>query len=188
VTPIVTLCAALAFLPALAGAQAAIDFRGVPLGATEAEFAAKLPGFNCRGPAAGAEHLADRLCVAGPGAFREDRMFGGVETKMLFASFVADRLVGVSAAFNPRDFSAVLAALHEKFGKPNSIERPEFQTMGGVKTQNEVVTWKRGNGIVMARRFARAIDESSVQYVDERDLGNAAARGKEAAKKNAKSL
>jgi hypothetical protein len=187
-TPNVTLCLALAFAPAFAFAQATIDFRGVPLGATEAEFSAKLPGFNCRGPAPGAEHLADRLCLAGPGAFKADRMFGGVETTMLFASFVADRLVGVSASLSPRDFSAVLAALQEKFGKPNLIERPEFQTMGGVKTQNEVVTWKRGNGIVVARRFARAIDESSVQYVDERDLGNAAARSKETAKKNAKSL
>jgi hypothetical protein len=186
VTPIVTLCAALAFLPALAGAQAAIDFRGVPLGATEAEFISQLPGFHCRQPFPGTEHLADRICI--PNTYEDRRSFGGAETATLFATFMADRMTGVSATFKENEFDKVRSALDEKFGVPASVERPDFQTRGGLKAKNEIITWRRGKGIVVAHRFARSIDESSVNYIDENAMAAAQSRGKEAAKKNAKSL
>jgi hypothetical protein len=176
----------LAWLPIAALAQPAIDFRGVPLGATEAEFLAQLPGFHCRQPYRGTEHLADRICL--PNTYADRRSFGGAETATMFATFIGDRLVGVSATFKESEFDTVRGALVEKFGAPTGVERQEFQTKGGLKAQNEIITWRRGSSVVVARRFGSSINESAVQYVDERTVGVAQSRAKEQAKKNAKSL
>jgi hypothetical protein len=176
----------LAWLPIAALAQPAADFRGVPLGASEAEFSTKLPGFNCRGPLPGTEHIADRVCVAGKTS--EDLNFAGAEASQLFATFLRDRFVGLSVSLKARDFDRVAAAMREKFGKPHSVERPVFQTQGGLKAQNEVIVWRLGSTVVMAQKHARLLDESGVQYVDESALGESSARAKEQAKKNAKSL
>mgnify|MGYP000869411533 FL=1 len=185
-TPRGTLFGALFAVSAIAAAQGAIDFRGVPLGASEAHFRANLPGFYCRGPLPGTEHLADRICL--PNTYADRASFGGAVTTTMIVTFVDDRFVGLMAAFKEGEFDKVRDALLEKFGKPTSTERPEFQTRGGLRAVNEVLTWQRGSGAVLARRYGSSITEASVQYVDDRGAMAAQSRAKEAAKKNAKSL
>jgi len=186
VTPRGTLFAALFAVSAIAAAQGTIDFRGVPLGASEAEFRAQLRGFQCRAVPAGGEQVADRICV--PEDYPEERKFGGAATTTLFAAFASDRFVGMLAVFDTRDFEKVREALAEKFGRPISTDHPEFLTRGGLRTANEVVTWRRGSGVVIARRYGNTINEATVQYADEAGIATLQPRAKEAAKKNAKSL
>jgi hypothetical protein len=55
----------LCLVPALAVAAAqtgTVNFRGVPLGATDAEFKRANPGFDCTTPGARFADLGDRIC------------------------------------------------------------------------------------------------------------------------------
>jgi hypothetical protein len=88
------------------------EFKGVPFGASEAQFHRTLPKFYCNKPEKA--DVGYRMCVVG----EDDKVeFGGVIPKLIVANFLRDHLVSVMVTVRGDDFQTVVRALKSKFGK-----------------------------------------------------------------------
>ena len=130
------------------------------------------------------ERHADRYCSA----FGSKIQFGGVIARYVTANFINDRFARLNVALKPEDFSAVVAALAEKFGPPTSVETPEFKTRGGLVTTNTIAIWLIGDGKIVAEKFSTAIDTAHVQYIDNPSSKVLEERRKKAVTEAAKTL
>jgi hypothetical protein len=182
---------ALAWCGAVAAqAPSVIDFRGVPLGATEVDFIATNPAFICDPSPTPLRALADRRCHvhAADDAQRAAANFGGVTAKYIYASFIADRFGKLAVMITSSQFGIVAASLREKFGPPTQTANPEFKTQGGLTTNNEILTWRIGSGSVIATHFSGSITDGLVEYVDDQMKVEVERRQKDSAKASAKTL
>lgn len=124
------------------------EFKGVPFGASEAQFHQTLPKFHC--DKAQQASLGDRVCVA----VDDDKIeFGGVIPQGIVAGFLRDQLVSVLVTVRGGELPQVLRALESKFGEslPNSINTSfDWRTKDGVH-----ITAKRGiDGLIFMRNDA----------------------------------
>jgi hypothetical protein len=189
-----------------------VEFKGVPLGSSEAQWRSAFPFFRCEGSSDKA--LSDRACFfdrarrsdmirphCGDG--RDDKTracwqetndridafvpFGGTDIQRAIAHFRADRLIYVSVSFGERDYDKLTQALTAKYGNPIRSEQQMVNRMGS-KFQNEIARWKLKDGEIETRLYDASLDLASFQMTM---LGLAAEieqRSQEATKANAKSL
>lgn len=180
--------------PVAFAAGVPIDFRGVPMGASEAEFLAVVPQAECYDMSR-FQHgiLGDRICSV-HSSYRPSTeevaalTYAGALAQSISANFYADRLGMVSVSIIPRQFDQVVDALKVKFGAPTSEESPPFKTRGGVVAQNKVIVWQSGDAKITAELYASSLDMSSVQYSTAEAAREFAKRRDEASKANAKGL
>ena len=98
---------------AMAAQAQTTEFKGVPFGASEAQFRATLPKFHCAAPKAPTS--GDRICIA----IDDDKIeFGGAIAEGITANFLRDQLVVVVVTVRRNALNTVLLALESKFGKP----------------------------------------------------------------------
>lgn len=140
-----------------------IDFRGVPFGARESEWAEKV-GIRCETTPERFNLFGDRSCLAGGSSGAVTRTYGGAVARLIAAYFLRDELSSIMVTFDADDFDGIRNVLVERFGKPTTIERPEFVTRAGLSGRNEVLTWVHGNVRLTARRFSDSITEGSAWY------------------------
>ena len=155
---------------AIAQTPRVIDFRGIPLGASEKEFVAKNPLFFCRKDE-GENSVARRVCqMGGPLANHDSSAFtfAGAQALSIAASFHGDRFESLTAFIKPEDFETVVASLKEQFGKPDSVQIQKAKTLMDVELENPLVYWKLGTGWIIAERYTFEITRGSVVYSDGR--------------------
>lgn len=162
---------ALLTLPVLSlAAGEDIDFKGVPFGASEQEFAERHPDFRCNDTDARVRVGGDRSCIL---FGKPDRAFespkhqagtyAGVPANLL-VRFYENRLASVTAFIFPAHFDIVLKALSERYGKPDTFETPIVKNRMGAEFQNMKAVWTRHDVILRADKYASSITEGSVSY------------------------
>jgi hypothetical protein len=139
-----TLAVGLALFAMAAQAQTT-EFKGIPFGASEAQFRRALPKFHCDKTKEAS--LGDRVCIA----VDDDKIeFGGVIPATIVAGFLRDQMVSVMVKVRGEELPGVLRALESKFGEslPNSINTSfDWRTKDGVH-----ITAKRGiDGLIFMR-------------------------------------
>lgn len=165
-----------------------IDFRGVPMGASEAQLKEAIPFLECEEMKSNTV-LADRTCRAWfrDGNGPDSAKFAGANAD--YSAFFYDGKLGrLSATFDKSKYEGALAALTEKMGKPTKVEAKEFQTGMGLKGSGAVVTWDRPDSMVEISQFARDIKTSRVTYTFKPYVTEFARRSTERAKVQAKTL
>lgn len=137
-----------------------LEFKGLPFGASSAEFAAAHPGFDC---------YKQRRCtqvgprrVSAPTYF-EPLTYAGETVSMIDADFGDDKLDRIGVMFNPRSYEPIGAALESKYGKPSKVIESEFRTKGGLVAVQQEKTWDLGDGATITlRRYAGSITDGSL--------------------------
>lgn len=129
----------------------AFEYKGVPLGSTEAALKAAHPSFKC-GPS---DHdFADRSCILRGGTY------AGVPVKGATASFEGDRLCSVMVVFTFDHFLAVRDALTQALGPATKADRKPLPASAAPQTTNWIFTWTKGREIVEARSYAVGFNSS----------------------------
>jgi hypothetical protein len=189
-----------------------VEFKGMPLGSTEAQWRTAFPFFLCK--ESSDQVLSDRDCsfdrarrsdMIRPncGNGRDDKTqacwqetntridafvpFGGTEIQHAIAHFRADRLIYVSVSFATRDYDKLTQALTAKYGNPLRSEQQIVNRMGA-KYQNEIARWDLRSGDLETRLYDATLDVASFQMTMPGLAAEIEQRSQEAAKSNAKSL
>jgi len=136
------LCAIAAF--ALADHAAGFEYKGVPLGATEAVFKATHSSFSC-GPSD--SDFSDRTCVMRGGAY------AGVPVKGTTAQFEGNRLCRVNVVFAFDHFIMVKDALTEAFGPATKRENERLPASAAPHKTNWIFKWTKGRDHVALRSY-----------------------------------
>jgi len=189
-----------------------VEFKGVPLGSSEAQWRTAFPFFRCEDSSD--KGLSDRACFfdrarrsdmirPNCGNGRDDKtqvcwqetntridafvQFGGTEIQRAVAHFRADKLIYVSVSFVTRDYDKLTEALTAKYGKSVHSEQQIVNRMG-VKFQNEIARWDLKSGDLETRLYDATLDLALFQMTVPGLAAEIEQRSQEAAKANAKSL
>ena len=189
-----------------------VEFKGVPLGSSEAQWRTAFPFFRCEESSKKA--LSDRACnfdrarrsdMIRPncGDGRDDKTracwqetnsrvdafipFGGTEIQRAVAHFRADRLIYVSVSFATRDYDKLTAALTAKYGQPLRAEQ-QLANRSGIRFQNKIARWNLGKGDLETRLYDATLDAAYFQMTMPGLAAEIERRSEEAVKANAKSL
>lgn len=123
-------------------ARPQFSFKGVPFGASLAEFKDKVPGTECRG----------QVCSLLDTPYRTT--YAEVLTKLPRAEFGPGGFDGMSFLFAPGDYERLLEALKSKFGPPVKETAEEIKTIGGRPLQQATALWlMQGPAIMQIKRF-----------------------------------
>lgn len=181
---------ALAFaVPAIALAQAPpLEFKGVPLGATEAQLLEKYPAFHCRD-----DEKFGRLCTfhyESYGYFCQSKTeepfqacirqrqalqeFGPTNPTMYIAKVRHSTVQSVDIMFPADDFRAVAAALAEKYGRPTREGSGVVKNRMGAAFDNRTVEWTRRDGKLRIEQRGSSIVESVVSMTTPKFQGTEA--------------
>lgn len=132
----------------VAGAQP-LEFKGVPFGASVAEFKAAHPAFTC------STSSCYRYGFNASAATYAGEMAGSTE-----AAFDDDKLDKVSLFFYAQSFERIAAAIESKYGPPSSVTGGEFKTRGGLTAAQEKRVWALAAGdTISITRHAGTISE-----------------------------
>lgn len=170
------------------------EFKGVPLGAPEADLVKAHPRFKCTGSSDRWCTLTARDCFGENGGlegFKEcfaTMTYGGAHFKTVTARFLGERLSWVSISLSTVGYGLVRDALVQAFGEPQSRDLESFKTKGGLETTNEKLGWARGGSYIRTSRYAGDIETSSVVITTREALETFAQRRVERAKAGAKDL
>jgi hypothetical protein len=189
-----------------------VEFKGEPLGSSEAQWRTAFPFFRCEESSDKA--LSDRACFfdrarrsdmirPNCGDGRDDKTracwqetnnridafvpFGGTEIQHATAHFRADRLIYVSVSFSTRDYDKLTQALTAKYGNSFRSEQQMVNRIGA-KYQNEIARWNLKDGEIETRLYDATLDVASFQMTMPGLAAEIERRSQEAAKTNAKSL
>jgi hypothetical protein len=189
-----------------------VEFKGVSLGSSEAQWRTAFPFFRCE--ESSDKTLSDRACLfdrarrsdmirPNCGDGRDDKTracwqetnshvdafipFGGTEIQRVIAHFRADRLIYVSVSFATRDYDKLTEALTAKYGKPLRSEQ-QIVSRTGTRFQNEIARWDLKSGDLETRLYDATLDVALFQMTIPDLAAEIERRSQEAAKANAKSL
>lgn len=153
----------LLLIPVLTLAQdAPLGFKGVPLGASQADLRSKHGNFRCH------ETICTwsvSSCAAGLPGFSDcirSATYGGVTFQSVDATFYEGRMGRVMVFTSPTSFDRLKDSLVEALGKPSKIETFVEKTRAGVELQNERYRWVKGDAMLTLMRYAATADTGSV--------------------------
>lgn len=177
-----------------------LEFKGVPLGATEADLHAKFPGaFECSAnPRLGYscvrsnyfwESAVCKKLGGGVCSEMEQELFEFGPTKpSLYAMQIRDaKIVRISILLHTRYFVDLAAALVAKYGPATADETESVKNRMGAEFANRRLAWKRPDGTMLLKQRATDINTSSLtmfaEGVAEADAQERSEKAKAAAKK-----
>lgn len=131
------------------------SFKMFKLDATRAEVMEARPGMSCR---EGPPPIADHTCSLTYETIAEK------EVQLLSLSFYDDRLSMIRLVINQADFSAVIDALSERYGKPTSTDTSAYTNATGAKFDRKAIRWRGDRSDIDAREYGGRIDRSAIQF------------------------
>lgn len=156
-----------------AAPPAAVEFKGVPMGATRAELLATIPAFKCTG----------QTCFL----MSPTEPFGPAATKSWLANLREDHVVSIFVSLDQQLFDSVVTALIEKYGKPKSDVRGEVKNRMGAGFEQREVLWILPTGSIQGRRRSNDINTAGVMMMapgeEDRQAQERADKAKAAASK-----
>ena len=165
---------------AAAGKNTELDFKGIALGSAIATIE-DTGRFSCRDPG---NPIADRICSL---KFNEKETIAGAPIRVLALYYYSGKLESISIAFDEKHFSQVAAALAEKYGQGN-MKSETLQNRMGATFENRILSWRRGEATLEAKRYSGKIDTSSVMYGSDFALQEFTRRRKTSVKDSTKDL
>lgn len=176
-------------VPASAHADGGFEFKGVPLGAPEAELLRLHPRFECHGTGIRYCTMSMASCPAmGAVECMKTMSYGGVMFKSVTASLTDGRVSSVQVITSARTFEQLRDSLLAGYGLPAQEDATTMKTKAGVEVANIRYTWTRGDELIFASRYMGDIDSSSVMITSKAALAANKKRREEAAKAGAKDL
>lgn len=169
-----TLFAALLIASTAAFAQAPLEFKGVPLGATEEQLLAKYPAFRCdtdkgvRACSFFSEYSSttcsrpgkvDPACTT---SAQELLDMGGIQPKSYLAIIRNGAVAQVNIWFRTIDFSGIAAAFTEKYGKPTADNQSVVKNRMGAEFDNRLVKWDRNDGVLKVEQRGPDIETARI--------------------------
>lgn len=146
-------------------AQAPLEFKGVPFGATAAEFAAKHDYFTCyRGNPCEEFYLDDV-----PGRQVVIASYAGERVKRISVEFLGGELALVFIVIFPESFDAIVATLAAKYGKPKIIHS-KVQNRLGITFEQKEAHWDRKDGMIMAKKYGSQVDAGNIMLASKKWL------------------
>lgn len=165
---------------ATAESNAELEFKGIALGSAIATIE-DTGRFSCRDPGS---PIADRICSL---KFNERETIAGVPIRVLALYYYSGKLETISIAFDEKYFSQVAPALSEKYGQ-GTVRLETLQNRMGATFENRILSWRRGQATLEAKRYSGKLDTSSVMYRSDFALQEFARRRKASVKGTSKDL
>ncbi len=165
---------------AATGTSAGLEFKGIALGSAIATIE-DTGRFSCRDAG---NPIADRICSL---KFNERETIAGVPIRVLLLYYYSGKLETISLTFDEKHFSQVAAALVEKYGQGNSRSET-LQNRMGATFENRILSWRRGQATLEAKRYSGKLDASGVMYRSDFALQEFAKRRKSSVKDSSKDL
>jgi hypothetical protein len=106
---------------------------------------------------------------------------------VLVLYYYAGKLETIGITFDEKHFSQVGAALEEKYGQGN-LKSETLQNRMGATFENRILSWRKGEATLEAKRYSGKIDTSSVIYRSDFALQEFARRSKSSVKDSSKDL
>ena len=174
-----------------AAAQPALDFKGLPLPASEAALHAAFPGLQCTWATEQTRELGDTSCrprapseidpatTCGRRAwFPSDAAFDDCLRRAASLKTFAEIPLEDAPAFLLRDGTVngvivwiaseyhhrVVAAISQKYGGPSEVKDNVIQNLGGATFVNSTATWQLTDGVIRAQRYGRTLNRGTVTY------------------------
>jgi hypothetical protein len=179
-----------------------LEFKGIPLESTQAQFVERFPLVQC-----GKQkdlRIADISCVgvreiacnsAQTPSVRscldqraKDYSYGGVEVDAVLAHFYSDALVSLSVRFKSSAFDQVLQAIATRYGKPDNLKTERLETRAGATYENIVASWKKKGSTLEARKYSGDINTAQASYRLDSSIHEFMRREKQSARKGAGDL
>lgn len=91
----------------------------------------------------------------------------GVALKAIIATTYQGRLSGIYGTFSGSDFPTIATAFGAKYGEPCKREDRDWQSRGGVKTTNTIITWCFRTGRLRLESHGASLLEGRFIYMDE---------------------
>lgn len=144
------------FLASHVNATEPFDFKGVPLGAGEKVYIEKIrtdknKKFKCIDTSPERKPLGDRECHADTYALFE---YAGTLAGRDSAFFIKDRLMYIEFVLSSFDIDGVIAALIQKYGKPQVSKKETYSNNYGTKFQGDLLEWKRGGSTIRLSQYS----------------------------------
>jgi hypothetical protein len=156
--------AALTALPVLAAAQDSdnmITYKGLALGATKDEFAARFPDWSCRETycrfswdACWNDAYRKKLDTSG---CHERNSLGGAGIESATASFRDDKLQSIFFSLKSENVDRLIKAVSARYGAPTRVDDEPFVTRAGVSHANVLATWEQPGLWFSSRRHSGSL-------------------------------
>jgi hypothetical protein len=139
-------------------------FRGLKWGASKEELdKAEAERGNSLGPhclAMSDSH--QQTCIAG-GTIGDARV-------SIHYRFRDNKLVRVMFGFATSDFTVILGAFTERYGAPTKRREEPYQTRGGIRTTNQVLTWRGKSVEIEIMLYGESIDKGLADLVTRQEM------------------
>lgn len=156
---------------------AQLEYKGVRLGATQAELLSAHPEFRC---SQDRDYPDDTTCSITPRCqylsrsgradcereFLERHTYAGEPAMMTMASFHRNHLVSIGTQIRPKSYERVRDALATKYGQAEeTIET--VTTNAGVTHENKLASWRLSDGVIRVRRLSSRVDQGLVTLMSQ---------------------
>jgi hypothetical protein len=164
---------------AIAAESSPIVFKGLVLGdATFEQFRIAFPDWDCNGGANMhcivqiKEACWSRKMILGGQTINciNRNTYGGVEFDGGSARFDRGTVHSVSLSYAPPRFDALVGAVADRYGKPNSQRTESIQTLAGVNLENKVLIWTSGGVVLTILKYGPRTDSGLVTLSTESSL------------------
>jgi len=159
---------------------AGLEFKGIALG-SNISLIENTGRFSCHDEAS---PIADRTCNL---KLDEKETIAGEPVRVLLLYYYFSKLETISIIFDEKHFSVVVAALSDKYGQGN-LKLETLTNRMGAKFENRILTWRRSEATLEAKRYSGKVDTSSVIYRSDYALQEFARRRKTSIKDSSKDL
>lgn len=165
-------------------AHAEPAFKGVPFGASIAEFTAAHPAFQCF---ADPRAQGATLCSAGLEACRKQRYgcaprdyeasrYADEQVDMIIAAFPSGTFERLEVYFPSRSYEAIAKALRDRHGNPQSKSTATARSVSGGVGQDETLVWDSPAGFTTISRYGSTLVQGMLTAVSPRYLADAPQR------------
>lgn len=156
------------------------DFKGIKLG-SDISSIENNSKFTCRD-----SNLlgADRVCTL---KHRERETVANTAVKTITLLYYSGKLECISILIEEKNFTEVVEALMEKYGK-GTLKSEMLQNRMGSTFENQVYSWRRGNSNLEAIRYFGNIEKAHLKYFTDFSIKEFARRRDITTKEKAKDL
>jgi hypothetical protein len=177
--------------------EAGITYKGVPLGVSREEFAAKFPDYRCRdamctydgeacagktGPKLAPNREAylerNQACI-------ERTSLGGAYVESATAHFRDGKLSRMAFYMPSRQVNTLIDAARQRYGKATDTDEAPFKTKGGGTFDNLRITWEINGTLLIATSNGPRLGTGSAVLTSTAEIDRSAAERKADVKKSA---
>jgi hypothetical protein len=118
-----------------------LDFKGIPMGASEAVVKAKFPWLRCHKHSKKERASGDSTCEEPGNREMRKSTFAGISASLSF-DFYADQLHRIGIIILANSFDSAVEALTAKYGMPSKVTTEKIKNQYGATVDNDTLLWR----------------------------------------------